>query len=242
MWGVSTGHIGKPVCPAKAGASAVGFLVPRRILSGHFLFTMEHGNAPEGQVKHVTVGLILSWALGVLLLLAGFGMCLSNPLSGILVLIAGAIMLPPVSGLIEKHSKLHLSGGVRFIIAIVLCVVATVAMPSSSSTASNSANSGSGSTSTSAPAIEIVDISTRVTESNSVWSKFAWNLTLKNNTDRDRTVNAVIKWVDKDGFVVDSDNEYNLRVPANSEKTFNDYQLIDASSVPDVEGVKAEVR
>lgn len=31
VWGVSTGHVGKLACPAKAGASAVGFLVPRRI-------------------------------------------------------------------------------------------------------------------------------------------------------------------------------------------------------------------
>lgn len=105
-----------------------------------------------------------------------------------------------------------------------------------------------GSTSTSAPdyakpaPVEVVSITTKVTESNSVWSKYAWNLTLKNNTDKDRTVRADVEWTDKEGFVVDTDVEYSIVVPANSETTFNDFQLIDASVAGDVENIEVEIR
>jgi len=95
--------------------------------------------------------------------------------------------------------------------------------------------------STKGPNVEIVDITTRVTESNAVWSKYAWNLTLKNNTDREQSVMAEIKWTDAEGFVVDTDNEFELVVPANSEKTFNDYDLIDADVAGNIVGIEAEI-
>lgn len=104
----------------------------------------------------------------------------------------------------------------------------------------DSASNSVGSTSK-GPNVEIVDITTRVTESNSVWSKYAWNLTLKNNTDREQSVTAEIKWTDAEGFVVDTDTEYDLVIPANSEKTFNDYDLIDADVAGNVEGIEAEI-
>jgi len=64
---------------------------------------------------------------------------------------------------------------------------------------------------------------------------------LKNNTDCDRTVTATIKWVDADGFVVDKATEYGLRVPAQSEATFNEFALIDGDVAANVDGVEAEV-
>lgn len=106
---------------------------------------------------------------------------------------------------------------------------------------SDSASSSAGGSANDTPSIEIVDVSTRVTEANSVWSKYAWNLTLKNNTDRERTVTAEIKWTDAEGYVVDTDTEYGLVIPANSEKTFNDYDLIDASVAGDIESVEANI-
>lgn len=209
---------------------------------------MDHPTqSPEGKTQNITLGLILSWAVGVVLVTAGIGFVFTSPLSGIIVLIGGLIMLPPVNDFFRKKSNVNLSGGVRFIIAIILVavgagMVTSEAVSTASNTTNNSGTSTSSTNNASAQAIEIVDISTRVTESNSVWSKFAWNLTLKNNTDRSRSVRAEIKWVDKDGFVVDSATEYSLSIPAGEEKTFNDYILIDASSAGDVDGVKAEIK
>lgn len=203
--------------------------------------------ATEDKTTHITVGVILSWTVGVLLLISGIGLLFSSPIAGLLTVIGGLIMLPPVSEYSRKQSGVHLSGGVRFLIAVVFIAISAGFMSSDSGSSSKNTVSNNDSTTTNksdeeqVKAMEIVDISTRVTESNSVWSKFAWNLTLKNNTDRDRSVSAEIKWVDKDGFVVDTDNEYSLTVPAHSEKTFNDFQLIDSSVVSDVEGIEAEI-
>lgn len=81
---------------------------------------MEHSGDAEGAVKHITVGLILSWIVGVVLIIGGLGFVASDPAGGALVLIGGLIMLPPVSGLIRRKTHVHLSGGVRFLIALVL--------------------------------------------------------------------------------------------------------------------------
>ncbi len=119
---------------------------------------------------------------------------------------------------------------------IVLFLVGSALGAINGDSASNSVNAPSGQAS-----VEILDISTRVTESNSVWSKYAWNLTLKNNTDREQSVTAEIKWTDAEGYVVDTDTEYDLVVPANSEKTFNDFDLIDADVAGDIENIEAEI-
>lgn len=90
--------------------------------------------------------------------------------------------------------------------------------------------------------IKIVSADTKITEANSVWSKFSWILTLKNNTDKIKSVLAELKWVDEKGFVIESHQEYNLIVPANSERTFNDFVLIDASVAGNVKGIEAEIK
>ena len=81
---------------------------------------MEHSNGAEGQVKHITVGLILSWIVGVIFVIGGIGFMVTSLVSGILVFAAGLIMLPPVNDFLLKRSGIRLSGGVRFIIALIL--------------------------------------------------------------------------------------------------------------------------
>lgn len=200
----------------------------------------ENKSIPE---RKITLGFVVSWILGFLIGIAGIPFLFQGQiLSGIIFIIIALILLPPVSQYVKEKSGFSLSGGLKVALVIVLMIVAFSVSGTNSFAPVSSSDGGSESSTQQQAAIEIVDISTRVTESNSVWWKYAWNLTLKNNTDRDRTVTAEIKWVDADGFVVDDDTAYSLVVPANSEKTFNDYQLIDTSVAPDVEGIKAQVR
>jgi hypothetical protein len=127
------------------------------------------------------------------------------------------------------------------VFSIFMSVISDINKVSKSSITSEP--SGTGNTvQTSGSSIEIISVDTKVTEANSVWSKFAWNLTLKNNTSRDKNVFAELKWVDESGFVVDSHQEYSLTIPANSERTFNDFVLIDASVAGNVKGIEAEVK
>ena len=59
---------------------------------------------------------------------------------------------------------------------------------------------------------EISDVDARVTESNNTWWRFAWRLTLKSVDTHPHTMNATIEFQDKDGFIIDKDNEYNLHL------------------------------
>lgn len=89
---------------------------------------------------------------------------------------------------------------------------------------------------------EIVDVDSRVTEANSSWSKYAWKLTIRNMTADALALEAVIEFLDADGFVVDDDREYNLMLGPNQEQTFTGYDLIDASAAPRVTQVNAKVK
>ncbi len=91
------------------------------------------------------------------------------------------------------------------------------------------------------PAVTIVDINTRVTESNSTWSKFAWVLTVRNDSATPTTLTATIEFLDKDGFVVDDDIERGLVLPALGEKTFRGYDLVDAAVAGSIDQVSAKV-
>jgi hypothetical protein len=88
---------------------------------------------------------------------------------------------------------------------------------------------------------EIVSIDTRITESNNVWSRFAWKLTLENRADDVQRVNATIEFQDKDGFVVDTDHAYGLVVSGRSRQVFTGNKLITSASVASIERAVAKV-
>ncbi len=89
---------------------------------------------------------------------------------------------------------------------------------------------------------EIIDVDTRVTESNDSWSKFAWKLTLRNLTDQPATFDAVVEFQDSDGFVVDDAREYRLVLGPNQENTFTGYTLIVAAVARNVSRISAKVQ
>lgn len=199
----------------------------------------------ENPTRKIGLTLILGWIVGVVFIAAGAGTVLVNPVAGFIYVLAGLIVFPPVAERMKKGG-VELSGALKVVLFLVLVGIAgSVFVNTATKEAPVGGNESSTSTETkqerSAKDVEIVDVGSRVTESNDVWWKFAWKLTLRNNTDRNRSVTGTIKWMDKDGYVVDSDRFYSLETPANSEKTFEDYTLIDTSAAVNVEGVKAEL-
>ncbi len=96
----------------------------------------------------------------------------------------------------------------------------------------------------STPPVELVEgsIGFRIQERNNVWWKFAYQFTLRNNTDRQRSLNLEIKFVDSDGFVVDDATAYDVVVPADGTVTHSDSTLIDASEAGSVTGIQIKER
>lgn len=88
---------------------------------------------------------------------------------------------------------------------------------------------------------KIIEIDSKITEKNPTWWKFAWKLTIMNPRPLGGNVDAIIEFQDKDGFVVDDDDEYGLHIPAKEQKTFTGYILITCPAASNVAGVSAKV-
>lgn len=78
------------------------------------------------EAKHITVGLILGWVLGVLALVSGIGLLATSSARAITVLIIAALLLPPVSKWLTEKTKISLSTGVKLIAIIGLIIIGGV--------------------------------------------------------------------------------------------------------------------
>ena len=87
----------------------------------------------------------------------------------------------------------------------------------------------------------IVEVDSRVTESNNTWWRYAWKLAIRNDHDTPQLFDAVIEFQDADGFVIDSANEYGLGVPATSERTFTGSALVSVPGALRVSKTNAKV-
>lgn len=88
---------------------------------------------------------------------------------------------------------------------------------------------------------KIIQIDSRVTESNDVWWRYAWKLTIRNDAGTDGSFDATIEFQDSDGFVIDSARESHLAVPAQSERTFTGYTLVSVPGATRVARTNAKV-
>ncbi len=72
------------------------------------------------EIKKITVGLILSWGLGTLAFISGVIWLFIHFLTGILILLLAAVLLPPVNKLVADRFKFSISWGLKFILVIIL--------------------------------------------------------------------------------------------------------------------------
>ncbi len=89
---------------------------------------------------------------------------------------------------------------------------------------------------------EIVDVTMRVTERNQLWWRHAWRLTIRNTGRKTLVLDATIEFQDADGFVIDTDDEYGLRVPVGNQETFTGSALVNLPSARNVRRINAKVR
>ena len=69
--------------------------------------------------KKISVGLILSWIFGVLFTLTGIVSIFSEPIPGLVMLVMAAVLLPPVTKLVDQKWKFHLSKGMKIVVIII---------------------------------------------------------------------------------------------------------------------------
>ena len=83
------------------------------------------------EVKKITAGLIFSWIFGILVLLAGVGVIGSGGyISGIIIVLCSAMIIPYFNHLIKEKFQIEISGGVKFLLVIVIFVAMGFGMAS----------------------------------------------------------------------------------------------------------------
>lgn len=87
--------------------------------------------------RKITLGLIIGWALGIFLVVPAISLLFTQPATGIALLAASLILLPPAINFIQQKGNFHLSRGVKVVLVVVLLGVATATMDKSQLPKSN---------------------------------------------------------------------------------------------------------
>lgn len=74
---------------------------------------------------------------------------------------------------------------------------------------------------------EIVSVNSKVTESNTLWERNSWIVTIKNNGPQTLLFNLTIEFLDEDGFILDQDTEYNLLLKPFETADYSGFALVD---------------
>lgn len=87
---------------------------------------------------------------------------------------------------------------------------------------------------------EVASIDAKITESNSVFVKYAWILTIKNNGKQRLLFNANIEFLDADGFIVDQDFAYRLLIEPYETQKYTGAKLVNTSIAGKVTQITAK--
>ena len=84
------------------------------------------------EIKKITAGLIFSWIFGVLFLFAGMGLIAqSSYVTGILVMVCSAMIIPYFDKISAEKFHFEISGGLKFVLVIVIFVLMGIGMSNS---------------------------------------------------------------------------------------------------------------
>lgn len=81
--------------------------------------------------------MVLSWGLGVLAAISGITLLFSQLLTDILMLLLAAVLLPPVNKFVTDKLHFSISGGLKFVVVIILLGVIGATMSIDSTSNSN---------------------------------------------------------------------------------------------------------
>lgn len=94
--------------------------------------------------KKITLRLVLAWIFSVILILAGLGVMTSSIFGGLLIILSGAIIFPPLDKLTRKKYNFHISSVLKFFIVIIVFGIGMSLVISSSDSISDDSNGFSG--------------------------------------------------------------------------------------------------
>jgi len=85
---------------------------------------------PKKAPKKIGVRIVFAWIFSILFLLAGFGaFTMSAVASGLLYLIAGLILFPPLNIILKEKANIVITAWLKIVIVIILLVIASSLLP-----------------------------------------------------------------------------------------------------------------
>ena len=82
------------------------------------------------ETKTIGVKIICAWMFSILFIVGGIGILIDSFISGFLTLIAGILILPPFSKMLEEKANLKITTWLKIIIIFVLLMIAGIFIPS----------------------------------------------------------------------------------------------------------------
>ncbi len=116
-------------------------------------------------------------------------------------------------------------------------------------TLNNPRSSSSQSSSTVAPSLpapmtqdwHVVSIDGRITESDETQTRYAWKLIIRNDSTEPAVFDGKVEFQDADGFIVETDSDWDMQVPAESDATFTGYALMSTQDAHKVTQTVAKI-
>lgn len=117
----------------------------------------------QAEEKKITLGFLVGWVVGVMFLLSGIMALVSEPLTAVYSFLISIVLLPPANKFIKDKAGFSLSGGLKFVLVIILLGLLSGTLAEKGKSAMNNVDGATkqGETSQSAPIPqkEIVNIS-----------------------------------------------------------------------------------
>ena len=89
--------------------------------------------------------------------------------------------------------------------------------------------------------LNLENVRMTIGERNSSWWRLSYKFDLVNATDSVQNVDALIQWVDAEGFELDHSVSYGLTAPPSTTVTFTGSDLIDVSIAHRVRDVQVRI-
>jgi hypothetical protein len=80
----------------------------------------ENKESVEVKTKNLTSSSVIAWGLGIVIGLSALGMIFTQPIAGILMLLASLVMLPPTYRFFKTKTRMSLSRPLRVIVVLAL--------------------------------------------------------------------------------------------------------------------------
>jgi hypothetical protein len=85
-------------------------------------------------------------------------------------------------------------------------------------------------------------VESRVMETNDVWWKYAWKITLKNTGRQPTAISAVVVFQDVDGFPIEETSQQGASLAAGEETVLSGFELVTAAVAPRVGKVDLKLK